>query len=71
MAQSQPQSQPLDPLNLALRDTDTAAARPAVAGRGSDRGRGRAGPASTRRRSLGGELTARKQRSLWGDAWRG
>ena len=70
MAPSHPQSQPLDPMNLSLSNTDTAAPAPpwevedliddAVA----------PGQHDTPAVGLGGELTARKQRSLWTDAWR-
>ena len=70
MAQSHSPSQPLDPLNLSLRDTATElpAAPWAVEEMidettvpGQDR---------TATVGLGGELTIKKQRSLWGDAWR-
>jgi ABC-type dipeptide/oligopeptide/nickel transport system permease subunit len=70
MAQSQSPSQPLDPLNLTLRDTDTALpAAPweveelidEVSAPGQER---------TPTVGLGGSLTARRQRSLWSDAWR-
>src|SRR5215212_7140896 len=70
MAPSHPQSQPLDPVNLSLRNTDTTVPAPpwevedliddAVA----------PGQHDTLAVGLDGELTARKQRSLWTDAWR-
>ncbi|MBW3634239.1 MAG: hypothetical protein KY456_14550, partial [Chloroflexi bacterium] len=70
MAQSHRQSQPLDALNVPLRNTDTAAPAPPwqVEDMIEDEGvPGRHGSATI---GLGGELTARKQRSLWTDAWR-
>jgi oligopeptide transport system permease protein len=69
MAQSHPRSQPYDSLNLTLRETDSAVPAPtweveAQADQSAEETR----TATTPR--LGGELTIRKQRSLWGDAWR-
>lgn len=69
MAQSHPRTKPFDSLGLSLRETDTAIPAPsweveAEADELADGARTAAMP------RLGGELTARKQRSLWGDAWR-
>ena len=66
--QSQPRSRPLEGVDLSLRETDTAfPAPPAELELETDR--------ETAGRPLGalgatGELVARRQRSLWGDAWR-
>jgi ABC-type dipeptide/oligopeptide/nickel transport system permease subunit len=70
MAQSHPRSQPLDPLSLTLRDTDTAL--PAAPWQVEDLIDDASEPGQERTATLrlGGELTARRQRSLWGDAWR-
>jgi ABC-type dipeptide/oligopeptide/nickel transport system permease subunit len=70
MAQSQPQSQPLDPLSLTLRDTDTPL--PAAPWQVEDLIDDASVPGQERTPTLGlgGELTARRQRSLWVDAWR-
>lgn len=70
MAQSQSQSQPYNSLELGLRETDTGMPAPnwdveEFVDESRPPGQHRTG--TTR---LGGELTARKQRSLWGDAWR-
>ena len=68
MAQSQPQSQAYDSLSLRSgRLTRRAGAT--LGGRGPDRRRRRRAT-KTPTTALGGELTARRQRSLWGDAWR-
>jgi oligopeptide transport system permease protein len=70
MARSHPQSQPFDSLNLTLRETDTA--MPAPSWEVEDLIDEASDPASHRvsTTKLGGELTVRRQRSLWGDAWR-
>jgi ABC-type dipeptide/oligopeptide/nickel transport system permease subunit len=70
MAQSRPQSQPLDTLNLTLRETDTTL--PAAPWQVEDLvdDTAETGQQRTPTIRLGGELTARRQRSLWGDAWR-
>ncbi len=70
MAQSHSQSQPLDPLSLTLRDTDSAL--PAAPWQVEELIDEAAVPGQERTATavLGGELTARRQRSLWGDAWR-
>ena len=70
MAQSHSRSQPYDALDLTLRETDSPLPAPAweveeVADEVAAPGQERLGTAR-----LGGDLTARKQRSLWGDAWR-
>src|SRR5919107_3020219 len=70
MARSHPQSQPLDPMNLALRDTDTAAPAPPWEVEDMIEDAVAPGQRDTPTVGLGGELTARKQRSLWTDAWR-
>src|ERR687889_2236112 len=70
MAQSHPQSQPLDSVNLALRDTDTAAPAPPWEVEDMIEDAVALGQRTTSTVGLGGELTARKQRSLWTDAWR-
>jgi ABC-type dipeptide/oligopeptide/nickel transport system permease subunit len=70
MAPSHPQSQPLDPLNLTLRDTDTALPAPSWQVEDLIDETEVPGQERTPTVRLGGELTARKQRSLWGDAWR-
>ena len=69
MAQSQSQSQPTT-ARLSLRETDTGMPAPnwdveELIDETRLPGQHRTG--TTR---LGGDLTARKQRSLWGDAWR-
>ena len=70
MAQLPPQSQPLDPLNLSLRETATElpAAPWAVEDLIDDESA--PGQKRTETSELGGELTVRRQRSLWSDAWR-
>ena len=70
MAQSHPQSRPFDSMDLALRDTDTAL--PAAPWEVEDliEEADASGQRRTATSGLGGELTARKQRSLWSDAWR-
>jgi oligopeptide transport system permease protein len=70
MAQSHPQSQPLDATNLALRSTDTAAPAPPWQVEDLIEDAVAPGQRDTPAVGLGGELTARKQRSLWTDAWR-
>jgi oligopeptide transport system permease protein len=70
MAQSQSQGQPMTPLGLSLRETDTAMPAPNWDVEeliDDEREPGQHRSATTR---LGGDLTARKQRSLWTDAWR-
>ena len=70
MAQSQSQGQPMTPLGLSLRETDTAMPAPNWDVEeliDEERQPGQHRTATTR---LGGDLTARKQRSLWTDAWR-
>jgi oligopeptide transport system permease protein len=70
MAQPHPQSQPLDPLNVTLRDTDTALPAPQWQVEDMIEEALEPGQDRTATAPLGGELTVRKQRSLWGDAWR-
>jgi oligopeptide transport system permease protein len=70
MARSHPQSQPLDPTNIALRDTDTAVPAPPWAVEDMIEDAVTPGQRDTPTVGLGGELTTRKQRSLWTDAWR-
>ncbi len=70
MAQSHPQSQPFDAMDLALRDTDTALPAPSWQVEDLIDEADEAGQRRTATVGLGGELTARKQRSLWSDAWR-
>src|ERR687897_1419929 len=70
MAPSQPQSQPLDSMNLSLRNTDTAAPAPSWQVEDMIEDAVAPGQRETPPIGLGGELTARKQRSLWTDAWR-
>src|SRR5918993_1555679 len=70
MAPSHPQSQPLDSVNLALRSTDTAAPAPPWQVEGMIEDAVAPGQRDTPSTRLAGELTARKQRSLWSDAWR-
>jgi oligopeptide transport system permease protein len=70
MARTHPQAQPYNSLNLGLRETDSAL--PAPAWEVEDLVDEASSPpldavASPR---LGGELVVRRQRSLWGDAWR-
>ena len=67
MAQSHPQSKPFDPLSLTLRETDSALPAPAWEVESEIDEAAEHIRTPTR---LGGELTVRKQRSLWGDAWR-
>lgn len=70
MARSHPQSQPIDPFNVTLRDTDSAF--PAPAWEVEEMIDETASPSEhlAATTPLGGELTARRQRSLWSDAWR-
>jgi oligopeptide transport system permease protein len=70
MAPSHPQSQPLDSTNLALRGTDTAMPAPPWEVEDMIEDAVAPGQRDTATAGLGGELTARKQRSLWTDAWR-
>src|SRR5215211_3505466 len=70
MAQPHPQSQPLDATDLALRSTDTAAPAPPWQVEDTIEDAVAPGLRDTSTVGLGGELTARKQRSLWTDAWR-
>ena len=70
MAQSHPQSRPFDPTDLALRDTDTALPAPPWEVEDLIEEADAPGQRRTATTGLGGELTARKQRSLWSDAWR-
>src|ERR671912_2918699 len=70
MAPSHPQSQPVDPMNLSLRNTDTAAPAPPWQVEDMIEDAVAPGQRDTPSVGLGGELTARKQRSLWSDAWR-
>ena len=70
MAQSHPQSRSLDAMDLALRDTDTAAPAPPWEGEESIEDAETPGQRRTATIGLAGELTAKKQRSLWSDAWR-
>ncbi len=70
MARSHQQSQPLDVMNLTLRETDTGL--PAAPWEVEELIDEASAPGQHRTSTvrLGGELTARKQRSLWSDAWR-
>src|SRR5215212_2372562 len=70
MAQSHPQSQSLESVNLGLRNTDTAAPAPPWQVEDLIEDADGSGQRQTPTVGLGGELTARKQRSLWTDAWR-
>lgn len=70
MARSHQQSQPLDPLALSLRETDSAFPAPAWEVEELIDETAGGGQRDTVTASLGGALTARRQRSLWGDAWR-
>jgi hypothetical protein len=70
MARSQPQSQPFQAIDLTLRDTDSAYPAPSWEVEELIDEAGSPGEVLTPTTRLGGELTARKQRSLWGDAWR-
>jgi ABC-type dipeptide/oligopeptide/nickel transport system permease subunit len=70
MAQSHPGSPGYDSLSLGLRETDSAAPAPPWEVEDLIDESARPGQQRTRTTSLGGELTARRQRSLWGDAWR-
>jgi ABC-type dipeptide/oligopeptide/nickel transport system permease subunit len=70
MAQSHPQSQPIDPLNLSLRESDTPAPAPSWEVEDLIEDASAPGQVRTSTVRLGGELTVRRQRSLWGDAWR-
>jgi ABC-type dipeptide/oligopeptide/nickel transport system permease subunit len=70
MAQSNPQSPPLDSMNLALRSTDTAVPAPPWEVEDMIEDTVAPGQHDTPTVGLGGELTGRKQRSLWTDAWR-
>jgi oligopeptide transport system permease protein len=70
MAQSQSQGQPMTPLGLSLRETDTAMPAPNWDVEELIDEESQAGQRRTATTVLGGDLTARKQRSLWSDAWR-
>lgn len=70
MAQSQSQGQPMTPLGLSLRETDTAMPAPNWDVEELIDEERQAGQHRTETTVLGGDLTARKQRSLWSDAWR-
>src|SRR5215204_4625531 len=70
MARSQPQSQPLDSVNLALRDTDTAVPAPPWDVEDMIEDAVTPGQRDTPTVGLGGELTVHKKRRLWNDAWR-
>ena len=70
MAQSQSQGQPMTPLGLSLRDTDTAMPAPNWDVEELIDEERQPGQQRTATTVLGGDLTARKQRSLWSDAWR-
>ena len=70
MAQSQSQGQPLTPLGLSLRETDTAMPAPNWDVEELIDEERQPGQRRTATTVLGGDLTARKQRSLWSDAWR-
>ncbi len=70
MAQSQSQGQPMTPLGLSLRDTDTAMPAPNWDVEELIDEERQPGQHRTATTVLGGDLTARKQRSLWSDAWR-
>jgi ABC-type dipeptide/oligopeptide/nickel transport system permease subunit len=70
MAQSQPRSQPIDPLDLSLRDTDSAFPAPAWQAEDLIEDASVPGQHRTGTVGIGGELAPRRQRSLWGDAWR-
>src|SRR5687767_619492 len=70
MAQSQPRSQPIDPLNLSLRDTDSALPAPSWQAEDLIDDAAVPGQHHTGTVALGGDLIPRRERSLWGDAWR-
>jgi oligopeptide transport system permease protein len=70
MAQSQSQGQPMTPLGLSLRETDTAMPAPNWDVEELIDEERQPGQHRTATTVLGGDLTARKQRSLWSDAWR-
>src|SRR5919112_2280474 len=70
MAQSQSQGQPMTPLGLSLRETDTAMPAPNWDVEELIDEERQPGQHRTDTTRLGGDLTARKQRSLWTDAWR-
>ena len=70
MAQSHPRSQPFDAMDLALRDTDTALPAPPWEVEDMIEDADAPGQRRTATIGLGGELTAKRQRSLWSDAWR-
>lgn len=70
MARTHQPTQPFDSLDLSLRETDTGLPAPVWEVEeliDETRTVGEEAVASPR---LGGELTVRRQRSLWGDAWR-
>ncbi len=66
-SQSRPRSDPLDGVDLSLREDDTA--RPAPPAGVELEADAETAPLLARL-GAGGELVARRQRSLWGDAWR-
>lgn len=70
MARSHQQSQPLDPLGLSLRETDSAFPAPSWEVEELIDESAEVGQRETVTTGLGGALTVRQQRSLWGDAWR-
>ena len=60
----------MDRLNLTLRETDSAVPAPSWQAEELLEDAGAPGQQTTGSARLGGELTARRERSLWGDAWR-
>jgi ABC-type dipeptide/oligopeptide/nickel transport system permease subunit len=70
MAQLPTHRQPLDPLSLGLRETDSALPAPPWEAEVLVDEAAAPGQRQTATSVLAGELTIRKQRSLWGDAWR-
>lgn len=70
MARSQSQEPPFNTLSLTLQETDSAFPAPNWEVEEMVRETSAPGQEETATTSLGGELTVKKQRSLWGDAWR-
>src|SRR5829696_8271062 len=60
----------MDPLNLTLRGTDSAVPAPSWQVEDLIEDATVPGQHPTATTRLGGELTTRRVRSLWGDAWR-
>ena len=70
MARSHPHSQPIDPMDVALETRTRLLPAPPWAVEDMIEDAVAPGQHGTATVGLGGDFTARKQRSLWCDAWR-